>query len=57
MRILITGNNGYIGTVLTKELLNRNYDVVGFDTDYFYDCNLTKKEEKKIKHIKKILEI
>ena len=53
MRILITGNNGYIGTVLTKELLNRNYDVVGFDTDYFYDCNLTKKEEKKIKHIKK----
>ena len=52
MRILITGNNGYIGTVLTKELLKKNYDVVGLDTNYFYDCNLIKEEEQ-IKHIKK----
>ena len=53
MRILITGNNGYIGTVLTKELLKKNYDVVGLDNDYFYDCNLTILEKTKIKHKKK----
>ena len=53
MKILVTGNNGYIGTVLTEELLKKNYDVVGLDTDYFYDCNLTNKEQNKIKHIKK----
>jgi nucleoside-diphosphate-sugar epimerase len=54
MKILVTGNNGYIGTVLTGELLKKNYEVVGLDTDYFYDCNLiNKKEEKKIRHIKK----
>ncbi len=54
MKILVTGNNGYIGTVLTKELLKKSYDVVGLDTDYFYDCNLDKKkDEQKIKHIKK----
>jgi nucleoside-diphosphate-sugar epimerase len=53
MRILVTGNNGYIGTVLTSELLKRNYEVVGYDIDYFYNCNLIKKDEKLIKHISK----
>lgn len=53
MRILVTGNNGYIGTVLTSELLKRDYEVVGYDTDYFYDCKLVKKDEKLIKHISK----
>ncbi len=53
MKILVTGNNGYIGTVLTDELLKRNYEIVGYDVDYFYDCNLTKKNEKLIKHISK----
>ncbi len=53
MKILITGNNGYIGTVLTKELLKKNYNVVGLDNDYFYDCNLTILEKTKIKHKKK----
>ena len=53
MTVLITGNNGYIGSVLTKELLKKNYDVVGYDIDYFHDCNLIKIEDKLIKHIKK----
>ena len=25
MKILVTGNLGYIGTILSEELLNRNY--------------------------------
>lgn len=35
MRVLVTGNNGYIGSVLTKMLLERGYDVIGFDTNYY----------------------
>jgi nucleoside-diphosphate-sugar epimerase len=31
MKILLTGNNGYIGTVLTSELLKKNYEVAGYD--------------------------
>lgn len=53
MRILITGNNGYIGTVLTNELIKRKYEIVGFDIDYFYDCNLVECNSKLIKHIRK----
>ena len=53
MRVLVTGNNGYIGTVLTEELIKKDYEVVGFDTDYFYDCNLIEPTYKITKHIKK----
>ena len=53
MRILLTGNNGYIGTVLTNELLKKNYEVVGYDINYFYDCNLDNVGGKVVKHIKK----
>lgn len=38
MKILVTGNRGYIGSVLTQKLLEQGYDVVGFDTDYYGDC-------------------
>ena len=40
MRILVTGNNGYVGTVLTEILLSEGYSVVGFDVNYFRDCLL-----------------
>ena len=53
MKILVTGNNGYIGTVLVDELFKKNYDVIGYDIDYFYDCNLTNKINKLTKQIKK----
>ncbi len=53
MKILVTGNNGYIGTVLVDELLKKNYEVIGYDIDYFYDCNLTDKNIKLSKQIKK----
>ena len=37
MRILITGNMGYVGPVLTKFLRDRLQDaeLIGFDTAYF----------------------
>jgi nucleoside-diphosphate-sugar epimerase len=39
-RILITGNNGYIGSVMAPWLRSHCYDVVGLDIDYFSDCTL-----------------
>lgn len=38
-KILITGNLGYIGSVLS-EVLNKKFDVVGYDIGFFKDCNL-----------------
>jgi len=39
-RILITGNNGYIGSVMAPWLRSQGYDVSGLDIDYFYLCKL-----------------
>ena len=38
--ILITGHNGYIGSVMTPHLLEAGYNVIGLDTGYFSDCTL-----------------
>jgi nucleoside-diphosphate-sugar epimerase len=38
MRILITGNQGYIGPILTRLALERGHHVTGLDTGYFQDC-------------------
>lgn len=37
MKILLTGIDGYIGTVLGQELLREGYEVVGLDTGYYSD--------------------
>ena len=39
-RILVTGHNGFIGSVLTPLLQRGGYDVVGLDTGYFRSCTL-----------------
>ena len=39
-KILVTGDVGYIGSVLTTMLLEKGYSVRGFDTGYFEDCFL-----------------
>ena len=39
-RILVTGSNGYIGSVMAPWLQDRGYDVVGLDTGYFAKCTL-----------------
>jgi nucleoside-diphosphate-sugar epimerase len=35
MRVLVTGNLGYIGTVMVPMLIAEGFDVVGLDTDLF----------------------
>jgi len=40
MNVLVTGNKGYIGSVLVQELLDRGYNVTGFDSDYYDGCEL-----------------
>jgi nucleoside-diphosphate-sugar epimerase len=40
MKILVTGNLGYIGSVLTQELTAVGHDVSGLDVGYFRDCTL-----------------
>lgn len=38
MRVLVTGNHGYIGAVLTPMLLQAGHEVVGLDSDLFTSC-------------------
>jgi nucleoside-diphosphate-sugar epimerase len=40
MKVLVTGNEGYIGSVLVPILLEKGYEVVGFDIGYYRDCKL-----------------
>ena len=40
MKVLVTGNLGYIGTVLTPYLEARGQEVRGLDVGYFEDCML-----------------
>ena len=40
MKILVTGNKGYIGSVLTPMLIEKGYEVIGYDSGYFEDCLL-----------------
>ncbi len=35
MRVLVTGHNGYVGTVLVPMLLKAGHDVVGLDSNLF----------------------
>lgn len=42
MNILITGCKGYIGTVLTEFLKQKNYSIKGIDSSYYDNCLLDK---------------
>lgn len=35
MRVLVTGHNGYVGTIMTPMLLAAGHDVVGLDANFF----------------------
>ena len=39
-RVLVTGDKGYIGSVLARILLERGYAVTGLDAGYYADCLL-----------------
>lgn len=58
MKVLVTGNNGYIGTVLTNKLINHGYEVLGLDTNFFYDCKLIDTKHKIhqiVKDVRKVI--
>ncbi|MDL9947981.1 SDR family oxidoreductase [Gordonia sp. ABSL11-1] len=40
MRVLVTGHQGYLGTVMVPMLLADGHDVVGLDNSYFAECVL-----------------
>jgi nucleoside-diphosphate-sugar epimerase len=40
VRVLVTGHNGYIGSLMTRMLLDAGHVAVGLDTDYFADCTI-----------------
>ncbi len=48
MKVLVTGCDGYIGSVLVRKLGENGYDVVGLDTCYYKDCKLTESEDVKL---------
>lgn len=57
MRILVTGNLGYIGSVLVPTLLGKGYEVVGYDIGYFKDCLLLPSDDKISQIVKDIRDI
>ena len=38
MRVMVTGNRGYIGTVMVPRLLARGHEVAGLDSDLYRTC-------------------
>ena len=40
MRVLVTGHQGYLGTVMVPILQDAGHDVTGLDTGFFADCVL-----------------
>lgn len=46
MNILVTGNQGYIGSIMTKMLLDKGYQATGFDTGFYNGCNFSSKADK-----------
>ena len=57
MKVLLTGNNGYIGSVLQKELINKGYEVIGLDNNYFEDCNFLQDVKPSTQIIKDIRDV
>lgn len=53
MKVLLTGIDGYIGTQLGQVLLERNYNMVGMDTEFYSSGNLYDGIKKKPKVIYK----
>ena len=46
MKVLVTGDLGYVGSVLVSMLVEHGCEVVGLDIGYFADCSLVPIEER-----------
>lgn len=53
MKVLVTGDRGYIGSVLVEKLLKAGFDVAGIDSGFFDDNFVLKRREHKYKKINK----
>ncbi len=45
MRVLVTGHDGYIGSVMVPMLLAAGHDVVGLDTGFFEECTFGERRD------------
>ena len=41
MKILVTGNLGYVGTVTSEHLRSQGFEVIGLDSGFYKDCLLS----------------
>jgi nucleoside-diphosphate-sugar epimerase len=41
MKVLVTGSQGYIGTILVPILIQKGHEVIGLDTDYYQRCTFS----------------
>ena len=57
MKIMVTGDQGYIGAVLVPMLMGKGYEVVGYDTGFFKENLLISLEENYTKIKKDIRDI
>lgn len=57
MKIMVTGDRGYIGSVLMPMLINKKYNVVGYDSGFFSNNLLEDFDESYLKITKDIRDI
>lgn len=55
MRVLVTGHNGYIGSVMVPVLQGAGHEVFGFDADFFEPCLLAGQKTVEIPGLRKDL--
>jgi nucleoside-diphosphate-sugar epimerase len=55
MRVLVTGHNGYIGSVMVPLLQSAGHEVFGFDADFFEPCLLAGQKTVEIPSLRKDL--
>lgn len=57
MNILVTGDQGYIGSVLTTMLIEKSYNVRGYDTGYYQNCAIDAVNDSYLRIMKDIRDV